>query len=533
MSIELVASEPVPKYMGKFIDFFAGIHLSLRRKILLSFFIVIFLMAAINAVLILEVLRFNRQYDAIITNITAANSINGYIKPAIDTEMWNIVAGKKEFKEGNQYQIIEQVDSQITSMMANTESEKSRIKLEVILRTMNTLSRYVDKMGTQIAQGSRVADNELVLENIRGVSEVVEESVQDYMLFEVNQAEQQYKQTQTRFARWTLIYMILLPGVIGFSIVAAWIISASIYIPIKKLHDVTSTITRNDLQVLVTRDNVDEITKLGLSFNIMIGRIRELLAAKIREQEHLKKVELKALQAQINPHFLYNTLDTIIWMAEANKTGEVIEIVRALSSFFRIALSKGHDWITIHQEIEHVRSYLTIQKMRYRDILDYKVEVDDDILDGTILKLTLQPLVENALYHGIKNKRNGGTITVRARRADQNIVLLEVQDDGVGFTQYKLARIQEEINNDSNEATLKESGFGLENVNKRIKLFYGKQYGLCISSQYLEGTLVRVTIPLKDNSDLHQGEGNNHDRASGENPESVGDISGNPGGSSL
>jgi two-component system sensor histidine kinase YesM len=499
MSLE-IASEPAPKYMGKFIDFFAGIRLSLRTKILLSFFIVIFMMATINAVLILEVLRFNRQYDAIITNVTTANSVNGYIKPAIDTEMWNIVAGKKEFKQGNQYQIIEQVNSQITSMMANTQSDKSRIKLEVILRTMNTLSRYVDKMGMQIAQGSRVADNELVLENIRGVSEVVEASVQDYVLFEVNQAEQQYKQTQTRFTRWSIIYMILLPGVIAFSIIAAWIISASIYIPIKKLHNVTTTIAKNDLQALVTSDNVDEITGLGRSFNIMIGKIRELLDAKIKEQENLKKAELRTLQAQINPHFLYNTLDTIVWMAEANKTDQVIEIVRALSSFFRIALSKGQDWITIRQEIEHVRSYLTIQKMRYRDILDYKIEVDEDILDATILKLTIQPLVENALYHGIKNKRNGGTITVRARRTDQNVVLVEVQDDGVGFTQYKLSRIREEINNDSDEITLKEGGFGLENVNKRIKLFYGKQYGLSINSQYLEGTRVTVTIPLTDNS---------------------------------
>jgi two-component system sensor histidine kinase YesM len=180
MNIELVANEPGPKYLGKFIDLFASIRLSLRMKILLSFFAVIFMMAAINAMLILEVLRFNRQYDAIITNITTANSINGYIKPAIDTEMWNIVAGKKEFKEGNQYQIIDQVNSQIKSMMANTDSDKSRIKLEVILRTMGTLSHYVDQMGAQIERGSRVTENELVLDNIRGVSDVVESSVQDY-----------------------------------------------------------------------------------------------------------------------------------------------------------------------------------------------------------------------------------------------------------------------------------------------------------------------------------------------------------------
>jgi two-component system sensor histidine kinase YesM len=500
MSIELVANEPVPRYMEKFIDFFAGLRLSLRAKILLSFFTVLFLLAAINAVLILEVLRFNRQYDVIMTNITTANSINGYIKPAIDTEMWNIVAGKKEFKDGNQYQIIEQVDSQIESMMANTDSDKSRIKLEVIRRTMGTLTRYVDKMGAQIERGSRVAENELVLDNIRGVSDVVEESVQEYMLFEVNQAEQQYKENQTRFTRLAIVYMILLPCVIGFSIVAAWIISASIYIPIKKLHNVTTTITKNDLQALVTNENVDEITELGMSFNIMIGRIRELLDAKINEQENLKKAELRALQAQINPHFLYNTLDTIVWMAEANKTDQVIEIVRALSSFFRIALSKGKDWITIRQEIEHVTSYLTIQKMRYRDILDYKIEVDEDVLDATILKLTVQPLVENALYHGIKNKRNGGSITVRARRSDHDLILLEVQDDGVGFTPYKLAQIRANMDDDSDQITLKESGFGLENVNKRVKLYYGKQYGLSVHSQYQEGTCVTLAIPLKDDS---------------------------------
>jgi two-component system sensor histidine kinase YesM len=291
--------------------------------------------------------------------------------------------------------------------------------------------------------------------------------------------------------------MILLPCTIGFSVFAAWLISASIYRPIKKLHDVTTTITKNDLQALVNSDNVDEITELGNNFNIMIGRIRELLNAKVKEQENLKKAELRALQAQINPHFLYNTLDTIVWMAEANKTDQVIEIVRALSSFFRIALSKGKDWISIRQEIEHVRSYLAIQKMRYRDILDYKIEVDEDLLDGTILKLTLQPLVENALYHGIKNKRNGGMIIVRAQHVGTDLVRLEVQDDGVGFTPYKLAELRTTLNDDTGETSLKEGGFGLANVNKRIKLYYGKQYGLYVQSEYLGGTQVVARIPLQ------------------------------------
>ncbi len=504
MDIGLTAQQTTSGFTAKFIDIFSKINISLRAKIMIAFFTVILLLVAINTMMIMEVLRFNRQYDAIITNITTANNLNGFIKPAIDTEMWNIVAGKYDFDEGEQYQIIAQANDQIETLMTNANSDKSRIKLEVIRRTMATLTSYVNKMGEQISRGSRVAENELVLDNIRGVSDVVEDSVQDYMLFEVQQAELQYLENQARFNRWLIIYFILLPGVIAFSIAAAWIISASIYLPIKKLQDLTATITRNDLQALVSGENVDEITELGISFNIMTSKIRDLLDAKVREQENLKKAELKALQAQINPHFLYNTLDTIVWMSESNQPRQVIEIVRALSSFFRIALSRGKDWISIRQEIEHVESYLYIQRIRYRDILDYKIEVDDSIVEGTILKLTLQPIVENALYHGIKNKRNGGTILVRARRANEDQIILEVQDDGVGLTPYKLGQIQKRLNDDSDEITPDGEGFGLANVNKRIKLYYGYQYGLTIDSQYQQGTRVTVLIPLEKESEPNQ-----------------------------
>jgi two-component system sensor histidine kinase YesM len=163
-------------------------------------------------------------------------------------------------------------------------------------------------------------------------------------------------------------------------------------------------------------------------------------------------------------------------------------------------LSRGKDWISIRQEIEHVRSYLYIQKIRYRDILDYRIDVDERILDDTILKLTLQPLVENALYHGIKNKRNGGTIWVRARRESPNQAVLEVQDDGIGCTPYKLGKIQERFEDNSDEIFHNEEGFGLANVNKRIKLYYGSQYGLSIESQYQKGTRVSMIIPIKDDS---------------------------------
>jgi len=477
-------------------DGLAALNFSIRIKILVSLGIVILMLGMTNAVLMWQMMDYSRRYDAIINNIMTANSINGYIKPAIDTEMWNIVAGKTEFVAGRQYDIIADVDDKLRWMGEHAASDEAKIKVEIIKRTMKTLTHYVDMMGAQVARKSRVAENEAVLENIRGVSSVVEEVVQEYVLFEVNQAARQYQIMHDGLRRWEVFYIVLLAAAIGFSFAAAWAISRSIYIPIKRLHDVTSTITKDDLQVLVTRENADEIAELGISFNIMIGKIKELLDSKMKEQESLKKAELRALQAQINPHFLYNTLDTIIWMAEAQQTDQVVQLVSALSNFFRISLSKGKDWITIGEEIERTRSYLTIQKMRYRDILDYRIEADDEVLDNTILKLILQPLVENALYHGIKNKRKGGMIVVRARQKTDGEILLQVEDNGIGFTHDKLASVRAQIGDDFDEIRL-ESGFGIDNVNKRIQLYYGRQYGLTIGSEYRVGTCVTLVIPAK------------------------------------
>lgn len=484
------------KYIERLFDIEQVVHLSIRSKILISLCVVIVVMGTSNLLLVVQALNYSRQYDSIITNITTANSISGNIKPDIDNEMWKIVAGKIPFKNGRQYQIIQEVNHKIQRMMNNTDNPRTKVKLIGIERTMQTLTENVDKMGEMISYGSTAAENEAVLENIRFVTSVIEDVVQDYLIFEVQRTEKQYEVMRENFILWEILSIVLMVITITFSVAAAWGLSKSIYTPIKKLHDVTTTITKNDLQALVTSDNIDEITELGMSFNIMIGKIRELLDSKIKEQENLKKAELRALQAQINPHFLYNTLDTIIWMAESHKTDQVIEIVGALSKFFRISLSKGRDWITIQEEVERTQSYLTIQKMRYRDIMDYKIEMDGRVANNTILKLILQPLVENALYHGIKNKRQGGTIIVRVNQKDEDEILLEVEDNGIGFTPEKMEQIRRELEDDSGDIRL-ESGFGIGNVNKRVRLYYGKQYGLTVTSEYNSGTRVALVIPAK------------------------------------
>jgi two-component system, sensor histidine kinase YesM len=480
-------------------------NISIRVKILLALCIVILLMGAANALVVIQMLNYSRQYDAIINNITTANSISGSIKPDIDNEMWNIVAGKIYFSEGKQYDIIKNINSKVQWMMQHTDSPKARVKLDVILRTMQTLTQAVDTMGNQIAENSTATENEAVLEKIRFVTGVVEGVVHDYVLFEVNRTNNQYQQMRQGFILWEALAITLTCGAIVFSVIAAWGLSRSIYTPIKKLHDVTTTITQNDLQTFVTSNNRDEITELGMSFNIMIGKIRDLLSDKIKEQENLRKAEMRVLQSQINPHFLYNTLDTIIWMAEAKKTDQIVEVVSALSNFFRISLSRGRDWITIGEEIERIKSYLIIQKMRYQDILDFTIDVDEEVVDYTVLKLILQPLVENAIYHGIKNKRDGGTIKIRAKFNNEKEVILEVEDNGIGFTPEKLAQLQSELADNSGNI-IQESGFGIGNSNQRIKLYYGKQYGLTVKSEYQTGTCVSFIIPARKDDAIENSE---------------------------
>jgi len=278
------------------------------------------------------------------------------------------------------------------------------------------------------------------------------------------------------------------------TIVLYFFISDALTHPIRELKRKMAQAEGGDLEVRAESRGADEIGGLAHSFNVMIAKIGELLQRSIREQEELAKSELRTLQAQINPHFLYNTLDAIVWMTEAGRKEEVVRMTKTLSTFFRIVLSKGEEWIRVREEFEHVESYLAIQQMRYRDILDYSVQLEEGAGDCRILKLTLQPLVENAIYHGIKNKRAGGRVQVRGRRLPGERLEFQVADDGCGFSPERLAQVRGALAEESAE-TGRESGFGLRNVHRRIKLYYGKSWGVSIESEPGAGSRVTLSLP--------------------------------------
>jgi two-component system sensor histidine kinase YesM len=248
---------------------------------------------------------------------------------------------------------------------------------------------------------------------------------------------------------------------------------------------------------LSVRSNIrsgSEVKILSESLNIMIEKLSDLIDTVKVEQNNLRDAELKLLQAQINPHFLYNTLDAIMWLAEADKKQEVIDMVGSLSEYFRTSLSKGNDLITLEEEILHIKSYLEIQQFRYKDILDYSILIPAELNRYQIPKITLQPLVENALYHGIKNKRGKGNITIGGKITEERI-LLYVMDNGQGMTKERVSQIMDGL---KEKADRQETGFyGLFNVNERLHLYYGEESGLQITSTYTEGTTVEVIIPIQ------------------------------------
>ena len=225
-----------------------------------------------------------------------------------------------------------------------------------------------------------------------------------------------------------------------------------------------------------------------------------LMEQNVEEQRQKRKSELRALQAQINPHFLYNTLDSIIWMAEWGKTKEVVLMTSSLAKLLRQSISNQNELVRVEEEVEYTRSYLTIQKMRYKDKLEYDIQVSPEVLGQKIPKLVLQPLVENAIYHGIKYKEGKGIVQIEGWIGQKELIL-RISDDGIGMTEAQLEKIFEK-----RETDIRKNGVGVLNVHERIQLYYGKDYGLRFSSTLGEGTVVEVRIPCEEGGKAEYGE---------------------------
>ena len=476
-----------------------AVMFSIRRKIqMLSLAAAVpFLIMVIY--LVISMSNHSDTYERLINNMTIANNYNLNFKEEMDESLYKIVVGYVSFDTissdetlKDPYVLINELRNEFTRLMEITTNTESKFWLKSLLRNINTLEKRVD----DIRESSKIAGQyneniEMLDNNIYILTELIQDDIQYYIYYQTKSIEQVNSTINKQIDDFIILIIVILAVLALVVIVVTLLIVSGILRPLKVLYQATQKVAEGDFDARVMVNTHDEIAVVANGFNNMADNILSLVDKVKEDERKMRQLDLRLLQEQINPHFLYNTLDTIVWLIEGNEPEQAVTMVVTLSNFFRLVLSKGKEFISIEEEEKHVRSYLAIQQMRYTDILEYDVQIDRVLYEYQILKLTLQPVVENALYHGIKYKRAKGYIHITGEKKGDTIYLA-VRDNGAGMEEDELASIQNEMKSPGKE---KERGFGLANVNERIQLYFGSEYGITIQSKKGKGTFVEISIP--------------------------------------
>lgn len=471
----------------------------MKKKILTLAAVVTLPFILLVMYLLASMASYSNTYDEIVSNMTVANNYNLNFKEEMDESLYKLVVGyvtldtietDKSLK--NSYTLIDELRSEFTRLTAITTESESKLWLESLLRNIDTLEKRVDDIVDSISAGGRYNENiEKLDNNIYILTELIQDDIQYYIYYQTRYMDKVTDTLQDQIRRFMVVCSVLIGVLIIVVAVSAVMIVSGIIQPISQLNQATEKIAQGDFNARAQADSEDEVAELAVSFNKMAGSMQSLIDKVKEDERKMRKADLRLLQEQIQPHFLYNTLDTIVWLIESNEPDEAVTMVVTLSDFFREILSKGKEFISIKEEEKHISSYLQIQEMRYRDILEYDIQLDQVIYKYQILKLTLQPVVENALYHGIKYKRAKGCIHIHGEK-EGDIIRLTVRDDGVGMDEEELEQLRQQIEKPCQET---EKGFGLANVNERIHMYFGPEYGMKIQSQKGKGTTVEIVIP--------------------------------------
>ncbi len=467
--------------------------LALSAAIVVPFLILIIL-------LLVSMNQYRQLYDEIVSNLAIANNYNLNFKEDMDESLYKLVVGYIEYEHISEdptlkdpYMLIEELRSEFTNLRDITTEAESRMWLESLLRNIDTLEKRVDDILRNVREGGMYDENIRELDdNIYILTELIQDNIQYYIYYQIRNMGEVTGALNRQNQKFVVACTVLVLILASVTIVTAYLITAGILQPVRELDEAMKRVSEGDLNARAEVHSKDELETLAEGFNSMTERMEAMILQIKEDQQKMRRLDLRLLQEQINPHFLYNTLDAIVWLIEGNRMDEAVNMVVTLSDFFRLVLSKGKETISLREEERHIRSYLEIQEMRYHDILEYEIEIAPELADCQIPKLTLQPLVENALYHGIKYKREKGVIQVLGVR-EGDALLLTVQDNGIGMEEPELEQLREEIMRPCSETG---KGFGLANVNERIRMYFGPSYGMSIDSRKGEGTRVAIRIPV-------------------------------------
>lgn len=468
-------------------------NMSLKTKLKLFMFIMLTPMVCLVLYAVVRFSTYTDRYVPIINDINIANTFDIYFKEEVDYAMYRIAIGSEEFENTQIEEILNKSRIYFKQLEEGTSLEASRKQVRMAQRNFELLEKKIYQIKANCEETGHYDENMFILENdIYVFTELITDEIEEYVYYEALELSKVKQAIENDINKMLQMILLIFVVVLGITWILIIVISDSISKPLEHLCKLTKQVGKGDFSIEEPKSHGDEVMALEKSFHTMVGKIESLVENVKKEQINLRQMELKLLQVQINPHFLYNTLDAISWMAEDGRTDDVVEMVSALSEFFRTGLSKGRDYITLKEEESHIRSYLQIQQFRYTDILNYEIHIPEAIGDFMLLKLTLQPLVENALYHGIKQKRGKGIIKVTADY-DQYSIFLKVEDNGIGMTEEELQALRQSV--EAGNLKTSDKGFGLANVHERIRLNYGNDYGLVIDSVYQEGTCVTVCLP--------------------------------------
>lgn len=466
-------------------------NVSLDKKIRYSYLIFIIPLTVFILFCFFWIWNSNKTYESMINSAVKAGEFSLDFKKDFDYETYLVVVENKTMEESELSSMLEEAKRVVNELEGITYNKENTARLESVNKYLTNLETYVSRIDDNLKEGDKYKENLDIWENdVQIVTSLIRESILQYIYQEITELQTARDDYQKTFVTMMII------AVVAFVFIGVLIVFLSLYIsksissPVKELNRITNQVAKGDLSVRSNLSVGAEIGELSESMNLMIDKINELLEQVTNEQIRLRKAEFELLQSQINPHFLYNTLDTIVWLAEAGEKEEVVGMVENLSDFFRISLSKGNDVISIKDEIQHVRSYLEIQQVRYRDILTFDIDVQENMMDMRIPKISVQPLVENALYHGIKNKRGVGKIEIKGEKKYDRIII-SVKDNGIGMTKEDLERVRNGMVFGKSEDN---SVFGLYNVNERIRLKFGEKSGVSIDSEYNVGTVAEIVL---------------------------------------
>ena len=457
------------------------------------------LLLTVSAVMILIIvgllfmlLSINSQYTGVLQSANTAADFNKEFKEMLDSEMYNHVIQPRSNAsvESLPMEELNSAEEVLRRLEDSTTLRDNRWRIASMLDMCQNLRAYMIEIALEESYDQRM---ELLERNIRGetgLTKLIETYMHDYIDDEVRElARLQYAISRQA--------MIVIAGVVmGVAVLIAAMLWYSLRItrritePISALSHKVEQFGQGDFSTEPVESHITELQTLSRGFDEMASRINALMDKQIEDQKSLHRAELELLQAQINPHFLYNTLDSIAILAESQRNEDVVDMVTNLSTFFRNSLNKGEDLISLQAESTQVTSYLEIQQIRYSDILQYEINIPKDLLDCRVPKLILQPLVENALYHGIKNRRGMGKIMITGEAAGEDI-LLHISDNGVGMDFEQLRALRAGVYED------RHTGLGLVNVHKRIRLYCGSEYGLSFESEPGRGSTVSVRLPRR------------------------------------